>query len=186
MKSKMLATTMMRPASTKRPSASAHAASTLITTPMKVRTFGWIRSLTQVPMIARSGNMQIAPIAPVTVSRARGPRESRPFTVTEVAGTEELIMEGSDTGWNRDIVAYGHPRTQGADCPVARAARSVSVLERGRRHDLRRQGPRAAGPRAQLPGGLRQRSQDRRAPRRGRRARLHRHRLGRRGTGARE
>ncbi len=31
--------------------------------------FGWIRSATQVAMIARSGNMQIAPMTPVKVIR---------------------------------------------------------------------------------------------------------------------
>ena len=58
MKSKMLATIMMTPASTNRPSPSAHAAATLMSTPMKVSMFGWIRSATHARMIARSGNMQ--------------------------------------------------------------------------------------------------------------------------------
>src|SRR5262249_4055658 len=166
MKSKMFATTMITPARTKRPSASAHAASTLMTTPTKVRTFGWMRSFTHTPMMARSGNMQIAPIAPVKVNRARDRRASRLFTVTEVARTEGLIMEGSDTGRNRDIVAYGHPGTQGADRPFARAAGGVSLLERRWRHDLCRQSPRPPGPRPELPRRLRQRSEDRRAARR--------------------
>src|ERR1043165_2469317 len=105
-------------------------------------------------MMARSGNMQIAPMAPVNVRRARGPREPLPFTLTEGADTEELIMEGSDTERNRDIVAYGHPRTQGSDCPVAGAAGSLSVPEFAGRHHLRRQGPGAARPGPQLPGRL--------------------------------
>src|SRR5262245_12335390 len=113
-------------------------------------------------MIARSGNIQIAPIAPVNVTRGREPL---PFTLSEGAGTEGLIMEGSDTERNRDIVAYAHPRTQGADRPVARAAGGVSVLERAGRHHLRWQGACLARSRPQLPGRVRQRSQDRRAPR---------------------
>jgi hypothetical protein len=38
-------------------------------TPTRVKTFGWMRSATQVSMIARSGNMQTAPTAPVKVIR---------------------------------------------------------------------------------------------------------------------
>ena len=67
MKSKMLATIMMTPASRKRSCASAKPAATLMSTPMSVRTLGWIPSATDVLMIARSGNMHTAPIAPVTV-----------------------------------------------------------------------------------------------------------------------
>src|SRR5262245_24252383 len=104
-----------------------------------------MRSRTHMPMIARSGNMQIAPIAPVNVKR--GPREPLPFTLNGGADTEGLIMEGSDTERNRDIVAYAHPRTQGADCPAAGAARGVSVLERAGRHHLRGQGACPARPR---------------------------------------
>ena len=66
-------------------------------------------------------------------------------------------MEGSGTGRKRAIVAYAHPRTQGADRPAARAARGVSVLQRGWRHDLRRQGAGAARPRPQLSGRVRRR-----------------------------
>jgi hypothetical protein len=48
-------------------------------TPTSVRTFGWMRSATHVSMMARSGNMQIAPMAPVKV-RCGGspPGEWRP------------------------------------------------------------------------------------------------------------
>src|SRR5438128_11565264 len=115
-------------------------------------------------MIARSGNMQIAPIAPVKVIRGRPPPPLAPLIEDEededessscpsgatatstVPRTGWRIIEGSDTERKRDIVAYGHPRTQGTDRPAARAARSVSVLQRGWRHDLRRQGARAARP----------------------------------------
>ena len=67
MKSKMLATTMMTPAVTNLPSASAQAAATLMRTPTKVRMLGWMRSLTQVSMMSRSGNMQMRPMSPVKV-----------------------------------------------------------------------------------------------------------------------
>src|SRR6266516_4585169 len=98
-------------------------------------------------MIARSGNMQMAPIAPVIVSRVgrRRGEGARPFvTAAGPVATAELIMEGSDTARKRAIVAYAHPRAQGTDCPVARAARSVSVLQCRRGHDLRGQGAGAA------------------------------------------
>src|SRR5579864_2997328 len=207
MKSKILATTMITPARTKRPRASAHAASTLITTPTNVSTFGWMRSLTQAPMIARSGNMQIAPIAPVNVTRGvtwggRAPRALTPsglatWTAEAPWGlspvrplgalrTGELIMEGSDTERNRDIVAYAHPRTQGSDWPPARAAGGLSVLQRGGADHLRGQGPRPPGPRPQLPGRLRQRPEDRRASGRSGPSGVHRHRLGGRGARPRE
>ena len=96
-------------------------------------------------------------------------------------------MEGSGTGGKRAIVAYAHPRTQGSDRPAARAARGVSVLQRGWRHDLCRQGAGAARPRPQLSGRVRRRIVktdallDEVVAARG-----HRHRLGRRGAGARE
>src|SRR5262245_54149085 len=153
MKSKMLATSMMKNASMNLPRPRAHAAATLMITPMSVSVFGWMCSRTHKLMIARSGYMQIAPISPVKLVRRRG---ARPFTaVTEVPLTAGLIIEGSDTERRRDIVAYGHPRTQGADRPVARATRSLSVLQRGGRHHLRRQGAGAARPRAQLPRWIR-------------------------------
>ena len=38
-----------------------------MSTPTKVRMFGWILSATHVAMIARSGNMQIFPMRPVKV-----------------------------------------------------------------------------------------------------------------------
>src|SRR6267143_2192467 len=184
MKSKMLATSMMTNASMNFPKPSAHAAPTLTMTPMSVSVFGWMCSLTHALMIARSGNMQIFPMSPVNVVRGRG---ARPLTVvTDVPLTAGLIMEGSDTERRRDIVAYGHPRTQGTDRPVARAARSLSVLQRGRRHDLCGQGARAPRPRAQLSGWIRLGREARRAARRNRAARGHRHRLGRRGARARK
>ena len=66
MKSKMFAHDHDRtPARMKRPTPSAHAAPTLMSTPTSVRMFGWIRSATQVLMIARSGNMQMRPMSPV-------------------------------------------------------------------------------------------------------------------------
>jgi hypothetical protein len=84
-------------------------------------------------MIARSGNIQRAPIAPVKVpgGRARSRVRTEPFSTGVVAdvvagvvadvvadvaprasrdafkGTG--IMEGSDTVRRRDIVTYGHP-----------------------------------------------------------------------------
>ena len=72
MKSKMLATIMMTPASRKRSRASATPAATLMSTPISVRTFGWMPSRTDRLMIARSGSMQTAPIAPVTVMWSGG------------------------------------------------------------------------------------------------------------------
>ena len=77
MKSKMFATIMITPAVTNLPSASAQAAAKLMSTPMKVRMFGWIRSATQVSMMRRSGNMQIRPMSPVKVMiRCRSPRST--------------------------------------------------------------------------------------------------------------
>ena len=77
-------------------------------------------------------------------------------------------------------------RPQGPDRAAARAARRVSVLQRGGRDDLRRQGAGAARPRPQLSRRLRHEPAHRRAARRGAAARGHRHRLGRRGARARE
>ena len=67
MKSKMLATIMITPAAMNRSVASAQAATTLISTPMSVSTLGWMPSATEVLMMTRNGNMQMAPMAPVTV-----------------------------------------------------------------------------------------------------------------------
>ena len=69
MKSKMLAPIMITPARTKRSTASAHAAQTLTSTPMRVRTLGWIPRATLALMMARSGSMQAAPMNPVKVIR---------------------------------------------------------------------------------------------------------------------
>ena len=55
MKSKMLATTINTKPVMKCPNARAHAAAILTTTPVKVRTLGWMRSATHRLMIARSG-----------------------------------------------------------------------------------------------------------------------------------
>src|SRR5204863_5502106 len=138
-------------------------------TPISVSVLGWMPSATHARMIARSGYMQTAPVAPVTVSRRRGVRGALPLlTAAGAEGTAEVIMEGSDTARKRAIVAYAHPRAQGADCPAAGAARSVSVLQCGWRHDLRRQGAIAARPRPQLSRRIGIRCQARRPARRDR------------------
>jgi hypothetical protein len=67
MKSKILATIMMRPALMKCPRASLYAAHELMRTPTNVRVLGWIRRATHTAMMARSGNMQIFPTRPVKV-----------------------------------------------------------------------------------------------------------------------
>src|SRR6476646_763975 len=109
-----------------------------------------MRSRTHAAMMARSGNMQMMPIRPVKVTRGcdaavlAAPTPSLLLARTEGVCTGGLIMAGSDTEQNRAIVAYAYPRTQGADCAPAGAARGVSVLQRGRRHDLRREGAGAA------------------------------------------
>src|SRR5688572_2018318 len=95
-------------------------------TPTRVSVFGWIRSATQVLMIARSGNMHTVPMRPVKVIRWRGSIRGVGFGFGITA-----IMEGSKPLKRRDIVTYGHPRTQGSDRPAARAAGGVSVPERG-------------------------------------------------------
>src|SRR3954462_12604816 len=95
-----------------------------------------MRIATQRLMMPRSGSMHAAPIAPVKVIRFPG---AEPVAV--VGGT---IMEGSGTRRRRVIVTYAHPRTQGTDRPAAGAARRVSVLQRGRGDDLRREGARSA------------------------------------------
>src|SRR3954471_9169788 len=96
-------------------------------------------------MMPRSGSMQARPMIPVKVLRRCGNCSG-----VEVAGTACRIMEGLDATEKRFIVSYGHPRTQGTDSTAARAARGLSVLQRGRRDDLCRQGARAARSRAQL------------------------------------
>src|SRR5262249_11978171 len=95
-------------------------------------------------MIARSGNMQMAPMAPVNVRRWGPAAETLPCEA-EARSRFDLaegrrIIEGLGTGRNRDIVTYGHRGTQGADRSVARATRCVSLLQRRRRHHLRGQG----------------------------------------------
>ena len=67
MKSKMFAQIMITPARTKRSTASAQAAQTLTSTPIRVRTLGWMPSATLALMMTRSGNMQAAPMTPVSV-----------------------------------------------------------------------------------------------------------------------
>src|SRR5213594_24326 len=117
-------------------------------------------------MMARSGNMQIAPMAPVKVSVPRDrptPSEAVPPSGADRSAFDPAVcrkMEGLATGQNRAIVTYAHPRTQGADCQAAGAARSLSVLQRRGRDDLRGQGAGAAGPRPQLPRRVRRRSED--------------------------
>src|SRR5882724_11243766 len=103
-----------------------------------------MRSFTHAAMMARSGNMQTLPMTPVNVTRVGAGPGSRPFMRSGVADT--VIMEGSGTDRKRAIVAYAHPRTQGADRAAARAARRVSVLRRGGRHDLCGEGAGAARP----------------------------------------
>ena len=58
---------MMTPARTNRSTPSAHAAPTMISTPMSVSMFGCMPSATLAAMIARSGNMQTVPMSPVKV-----------------------------------------------------------------------------------------------------------------------
>src|SRR3954463_14377824 len=103
-----------------------------------------MRSATHSAMMARRGSQQIAPMSPVKVIRGLGARCGWPARFDSEATTSVFdgtgIMEGSDTRRKRSIVTYGHPRTQGSDRPVARAAGCVSVLQRGGRHDLRGQG----------------------------------------------
>src|SRR5450759_1581681 len=105
-------------------------------------------------MMPRSGSMHAAPTAPVKVIGF--PERSGPGPASEsVVDERGTIMESSGTRRKRVIVSYAHPRTQGTDWPAAGAARGLSVLQRGWRHDLRRQGARAARPRAQLSGRVR-------------------------------
>src|SRR5438874_2404436 len=97
-------------------------------------------------MIARSGYMHAVPMSPVKVVGRFGP-----IGPSGDGHAAWRIMEGSGTDWKRDIVAYAYPRTQGTDRTAAGAARRLSVLQRGGRHDLRRQSARPARSRAQLP-----------------------------------
>ena len=106
-------------------------------------------------MIARSGNMQTAPIAPgkghsaAVACRAVG---------TQPRWAPRMAYNGGSSAPATRIVAHAHPRSQGPDRAAARAARGLSVLQRGRRDDLRRQGAGAARPRAQLSRRLRRRA----------------------------
>src|SRR5580765_1603882 len=104
-------------------------------TPMSVSVFGWTRSATHRPMMARSGYMHAAPMTPVKVVRCGG-------STLRPAGWRKMVGSGTDE--KRAIVAYAHPGTQGSDCEAARAARSLSVFQCGGRHHLRGQGARAA------------------------------------------
>jgi hypothetical protein len=67
MKSKILATIMITPARRNRLTASAHAAATLMSTPMSVSVLGWMPSATHAVMIARNGHMHTFPMNPVNV-----------------------------------------------------------------------------------------------------------------------
>ena len=60
-------------------------------TPISVSVLGWMRSATQRPMIARSGNMQIAPIAPVK-------RPSRPLSRGEPEPADVSLCRQIDAG----------------------------------------------------------------------------------------
>ena len=138
MKSKMLATIMMTPASRNRSMPSAQAAADV---DQDADERERVRVDAAAPrwraMIARSGNMHTVPMNPVN-------------------GHSLVIIGGSESsGTKLVIVAHGHPGPQGTDRAVARAARRLPVGQRGRRDDLRRQGALAARPRAQLPGRLR-------------------------------
>ena len=81
MKSKMLATSMTKPAVTNSPCAKNQAAMKLMKTPTRVSTLGWMRNATHARMMARRGNMQAAPMAPVNVmvGRCGAGREASPF-----------------------------------------------------------------------------------------------------------
>src|SRR5215469_6103293 len=100
---------------------------------MSVSVFGWMRSATQMRMIARSGRMHSAPMAPVKVIRW-----------ADVSMVSRGNLDGVSTAGKRDIVAYGHPGSQGADRTTAGAAWRVHLLECHRRDDLRRQSASAA------------------------------------------
>ena len=102
----------------------------------------------------------------------------------EGSGTER--KRGHSKRGNAAIVAYGHPRTQGADCPAAGAARGLSVLQRGRRHDLRRQRRAPSATACATISARRLGFEDRRPAERGRAPRGDRHRFGGGGAGARE
>ena len=80
-------------------------------------------------MIARSGNMQTAPMS---AGEGHPPLRAMPATACELSTAPVAYNGGFRHRQERDIVTYGHPRTQGSDRPAARAARGLSVLQRGR------------------------------------------------------
>ena len=130
---------MMTPASTKRSTASAQAAATLTSTPMSVRTLGWMPSATLALMMARSGNMQTAPMTP-------GERHS----VRMKDGRNAACRR---RGSERSSMAIHDLKEQ-----IARLPEQPGVYlyaNRDGRDDLRRQGAGAARPRAQLSRRLR-------------------------------
>ena len=95
-------------------------------------------------------------------------------------------MEGSNPDRKRDIVPYAHPRTQGSDREAARAARGLPVFQRGG-ETIYVGKARALRDRVRnYLGAYGTEPEDRRAARRDRPPRGHRHRLGGRGAGARE
>src|SRR5215475_13452906 len=102
-------------------------------------------------MIIRSGYWHAAPMAPVKVIRC---------SVGSIVSVGSL--DGVGTEGKRDIVAYGHPGSQGADRTTAGAAWRVHLLECRRRNDLCRQGASLARPGSQLPRRGPLRSEDER------------------------
>src|SRR3954466_3118063 len=102
---------------------------------MSVSVLGWTLRATQALMIALSGYMHKAPMAPVNVNRpvwagAVGP-ETSPAELIDVRGVSPSLardraacrkIDGLGTVQKRDIVAYGHPGSQGADRSTAGAA----------------------------------------------------------------
>ena len=75
-------------------------------TPMSVSVLGWIRSATQSAMIARSGNMQIAPMTPVKVIRGAAPRLGRCAVaerpLASLARDRGVAYNGGFRHWPRD------------------------------------------------------------------------------------
>ena len=136
MKSKMLATIMITPASRKRSRPSATAAPTLMRTPMSVSVLGWMRRATLAAMIARSGNMHTVPMNPVKVIWRRlsiGPVESAQTRHTSPCPSRTSRSRSRGLPEQPGVYLWGnaagqtHLRRQGAV-----AARPRPQLSRGR------------------------------------------------------
>ena len=200
MKSKMLASVMMTPAHMKDPSAERHGGGHV---DEHAREGEHVRVDAQ-PDAQRDDQAQRLPDGGADESgechgllRATSCRRGR-RTVRRQAGESSpagasgsrtrirIIVTRGSLRPRASLVPDGHHRPQGPDRTAARAARCLPVLQPGWRDHLRGEGPPAARPRPELPRRPRQPSQDRCPPRRGPRARSHRHRLGGRGAGARE